>query len=183
MMPIILGVDPGCGGALAYIDTDANTIRAYPMPSVKNGTRSQVDPVGVGGLVSDEPCDFAYVEEVHSMTGQGVASTFTFGEGYGIVKGALGANHIPITLVRPQVWKRGVRIPPAKGAKKSEIKRLAVDRANTLMPDCKSLWPRAKDDGVAEAALIAFYGALMLNKIPTKPLTICPEFERQRKEL
>ena len=147
------------------------------MPHSYIGTRGKVDAELLGGLIIGESCDYAYLEEVHSMPGQGVASTFTFGEGYGIIKGALGAANIPLRLVRPQVWKRGLRIPPTSGQTKTQIKKAAMHRASTLMPDCVSFWKRAKDDGVAEAAMIALYGSMILGFTPTKPLKICPDFE------
>ena len=92
----------------------------------------------------------AWVEDVHSMPGQGVASTFKFGRSVGVVEGALSALGIPIRWVSPAKWKKAMGLPADKGA--------ARRRAIELWPDHAHLFARVKDDGRAEAALIAEYG-------------------------
>ena len=50
-------------------------------------------------------------------------------------------------------WKRAIGIPPGKG-----MKDLARAAAVHRWPDKADLFARTKDDGRAEAALIAFAG-------------------------
>jgi hypothetical protein len=58
------------------------------------------------------------LEKVHSMPGQGVSSTFTFGENFGTLKGVLRALRIPTVLVNPKEWQKlipgGLPAPPEK---------------------------------------------------------------------
>ena len=56
-------------------------------------------------LYGNKNCN-VFIEKVHSMPGQGVASMFNFGKGYGIWIGILAALKISKTLVTPQEWKK-----------------------------------------------------------------------------
>ena len=105
---------------------------------------------------------FAYVEAVHSRPRQ--AGQFNFGLNTGIVHGMLYANFIPFTLVQPQAWKAAYGIKrvgdEVKAAKKTEAREIAA----RLFPEMAHEFKRVKDDGVAEAALIALYGANLLKE-------------------
>ena len=83
------------------------------------------------------------------MPGQGVTSMFSFGRSLGILEGTLAGLDIPYTLVTPQVWKK------AMGANAS--KDGAREMAMRLWPSKSELFKRKKDDGRAEAALLALY--------------------------
>ncbi|MGE5548417.1 MAG: hypothetical protein ACM33T_16045 [Solirubrobacterales bacterium] len=98
------------------------------------------------------PIAHAFVEAVGAMPGQGVSSVFAFGKVFGLVLGILAANFIPHTLVPPQRWKRTLGVPADKDGARA--------RASQLLPAHAGLWCRAKDDGRAEAALLAYFGAM-----------------------
>jgi crossover junction endodeoxyribonuclease RuvC len=76
---------------------------------------------------------------------------FMFGEGYGIVHCAVIANGMVLTEVRPGIWKKAMGV----GGDKDEARR----RASELFPLFKSYFVRKMDDGRAEAALLALWGA------------------------
>jgi crossover junction endodeoxyribonuclease RuvC len=82
------------------------------------------------------------------MPGQGTRSMFTTGYGMGIWVGILATLEFPYTTVRPQVWKRALRL-----SKDKEASRL---RAIQLFPGADLR--RKKDHGRAEALLLAYYG-------------------------
>lgn len=144
---MIIGIDPGINGALA----------AY-----KDGL--QIADVPKIGKEPDYPewakswrfyLNFAshvWIEKVGAMPKQGVTSMFSFGERYGFVIGLVAAAGVPYSFVRPAEWKRGVGI--VAGAEKG-ASRL---RAKQLFPGT-DFFDRVKDDGRAEAALIAYYGS------------------------
>ena len=69
-----------------------------------------------------------------------------------MVLGVLAALAIPCTLVTPGVWKRHHGLI---GGDKSESRAKAI----ALWPGHADLFKRRKDDGRAEAALVAVYGA------------------------
>jgi crossover junction endodeoxyribonuclease RuvC len=101
-------------------------------------------------LIRDLDPTHAYVERVHSMPLQGVVSAFTFGMGYGLIRGVLTGLGVPTTLVTPNEWKRALRM----GADKREARVIA----GRMFPLNARDFARVRDDGRAEAVLLAFYG-------------------------
>lgn len=152
-MTTIVGIDPGLYGAIAKIDPEAHTLELFSMPILtftKTKTKTYVDEVKLGAILCDDSILRLYLEEVSSMPGEGSVSAFTFGRAYGTIKGACGALQIPISDIRPAVWKKVLKVPADKDA--------ARFRASQLFPQCAKAWERKNQDGIAEAALIAFYG-------------------------
>ena len=154
-MSLILGIDPGLSGALAFFTPGTGALVVHDVPVLaltRNGkAKREVDAVELARLVDAAgPIDHAYIEAVGAMPGQGVSSVFAFGKVFGLLLGILAANFIPHTLVPPARWKRALRVPAEKDGARA--------RASQLLPAHAGLWTRAKDDGRAEAALIAFYG-------------------------
>jgi crossover junction endodeoxyribonuclease RuvC len=84
---------------------------------------------------------------VASRPGQGVASTFKFGASYGCAYGVLCALNAPVRHVTPATWKRAFGL----NADKERSRRMAIE----LWPNMSGYFARKKDDGRAEAALIA----------------------------
>jgi crossover junction endodeoxyribonuclease RuvC len=89
----------------------------------------------------------AIVERVSSMPGQGVASSFQFGVGFGSVLSILQAMHIPLEFVTAAVWKRSYGLGKDKHA--------SLHKARLLYPTAEL--HLAKHDGRAEALLISRY--------------------------
>lgn len=152
-MAIIIGIDPGLSGAIAELDRGTILVSDMPTFSVTRGkkTRRFVDPVQLTILLRDlfNP-DHIILEEVAAMPGNGAVSMFSFGRSFGVVEGVIGALGIPITYVRPAVWKRAMGLTADKG--QSQL------LATRLFPLDAGQWPLKKHDGRAEAALLAEYG-------------------------
>lgn len=91
------------------------------------------------------PCK-AYLEQVHSMPGQGVASSFKFGQGYGSLEMALTAAGIPFERVTPQKWQK------ALGCLTKGQKNVSKRKAQELFPTMKVT------HATADALLIAEWG-------------------------
>lgn len=156
-MRAVIGIDPGLDGALALLSSTGALMSVVDMPSFRikpkgNGSRV-IDALGLARLIDAwvkvYPTAEAYLEDVNSH-GMGLQSAFNFGEGYGIVKGVLAAHFIRVTLVTPARWKRAMRVTAAKDSSRA--------MASGLWPNRAAEFARVKDDGRAEAALIAFYG-------------------------
>lgn len=92
-----LGIDPGKTGAMAVLDKGGEFVEVVDFEEVLPRIRLLAKTV-----------KFAYLEEVHAMPGQGVSSTFTFGENSGWWKGILQAFEIPFKTIRPQDWQKGL---------------------------------------------------------------------------
>lgn len=143
----IMGIDPGISGAVAFYFPDQRAgISAYDVPIVGK----EINASALFDLIHQYAPDLAVIEIVHSMPKQGVASSFNFGMSYGIAKGVVGSLHIPTINVAPTKWKKHFGLT----ADKEQARALAI-----------STWPfsehfrRKKDNGRAEAALLALYGA------------------------
>jgi crossover junction endodeoxyribonuclease RuvC len=151
----VLGVDPGATGALAMLDTDLSALVVCDMPSVliKVGTRHrrQISEFWLADILRVYAPDAAWIERVHALPKQGVTSSFSFGLSYGLARGVLAALAVPVTLVTPNEWKRSFRLGPDK----AEARVIA----SRLFPANAACFTRAKDDGRAEAALLALFGA------------------------
>lgn len=142
---IIMGVDPGLSGAIAYYVPAQDRIFAEDMP-VADG---HVDAASLARSIRDFAPEVALVEQVGSMPGQGVASTFKFGRSYGVVLGVITALGIPLHLVTPSKWKRHFRLSANKEQSRAYALRMWPTRAD--------LFGMKKHDGRAEAALLALY--------------------------
>lgn len=148
--PCILGVDPGLSGALAfYFPARPELISAEDMPTVGK----VVDAATLARRIAAMAPALAVVELVSARPGQGVTSMFNFGHAAGTVRGVLAALHVPTRLVTPGVWKRHWRLD----ADKERARALAL-----LMWPASSHFSRKVDQGRAEAALVARYGAEVL---------------------
>jgi hypothetical protein len=148
----ILGVDPGVSGAIAfYFPAHPDRVAVEDMPSAAG----DVDAVTLAKRIAAMGPDLAFLERVNAMPGQGVSSTFKFGRAYGVALGVIGAAAIPLHLVTPSKWKGHLRL--------SSDKEQARAMALRLFPACSEHFKRKKDHGRAEAALIARYGAEVLN--------------------
>jgi hypothetical protein len=92
------------------------------------------------------------LENIHSMPKQGVASSFSFGKGFGMWLGIIAAFKLPMELVSPQRWKKEILVDMGQGKDASRFKAIA------LFPSIAEQLSRKKDDGRAEALLLAEYG-------------------------
>jgi len=150
---LYLGIDPGFTGAIACHDGDTGGLVVLDMPIlVAKSGKKEIDHVALFDSLTP-PDDgrrvIAYLEQVHSMPKQGLSSTFRFGQGYGALQMALLAHRTSTVDVTPQKWKKHFGLQRDKGASRG----LATQR----FPAYAHLFKRVKDDGRAEAALIALY--------------------------
>lgn len=153
-MNYLIGIDPGCSGAIVILQSSAHPepIEWMRMPTLKVGKSSRVDCAELARFLEDFDCGHAYIEHVHAMPGQGVASMFTFGHACGAVEGLCAAMGIPVTLVTPQRWKRNAGLIGTD-------KDAARSRAIQLWPRWGALAKKGEGQALADAALIARFGS------------------------
>lgn len=161
---IVIGIDPGVGGALAVLHRGSVRVYDAPTLSVKRGKsiKKQLDQVQWCALVrrlSLVGPTLAVIELVNGFGnvrgapgggGQSASAAFAFGRTTGAMECALAAFEIPTHFVAPGKWKRDMSVPADKDGA-----RLVASR---LMPYGAAQWPLKKHDGRAEAALLALYG-------------------------
>lgn len=150
-MAAVLGIDPGCSGALVIITEQGVYIDHLAMPTIKVGTKSRVNGAAVAAWVRQYGITHAYLEQVGAMPGQGTASMFTFGHAAGVAEGILQGLNIPYTLVTPQAWKKSAGLIGSD-------KDAARSRAIQLYPGLRALDAKAKGQAIADALLIARHG-------------------------
>lgn len=144
-MTAVIGIDPGLTGALCLLGPDRFEIVDMP---VANG----VDPYQLGHiLIGWGPVDRVCVEKVGTNPAWGRAASFAFGDGFGVLRGALAILERPVVYVSSPVWTRDLGV----GRDKDVHRRRAMDR----WPQHAQLFARKKDDGRADAALIALWCA------------------------
>lgn len=131
----ILGIDPGQKGGIAFVGE--NLFVAQKMPDTERDALEAIQ------LLRGQ---FAYIEAVHSMPKQGVASSFKFGQNYGFLRGCLIALGIPFETVTPQKWQK------ALGCLSRGNKNVTKAKAQELYPSLKIT------HATADALLIATYG-------------------------
>lgn len=160
-MSFIIGVDPGASGAIAIIESTGKLVHVFDMPSVEivSGGRAKrrVSPEMLAAelrLYADQGA-VAYLEQVGAMPGQGVSSMFAFGQAFGIVLGVMAGLAIPCQTVTPAKWKKDLKLNGGKDAARA--------KAAQIWPGQAGEFKRVKDDGKAEAALIAAWGLDVTN--------------------
>ncbi|MFO4143628.1 crossover junction endodeoxyribonuclease RuvC [Enterobacter kobei] len=150
-MTAVLGIDPGCSGALVLVTEHGGYIDHLAMPTIKVGTKSRVNGAAVAAWLRQYGITHAYLEQVGAMPGQGTASMFTFGHAAGVAEGILQGLNIPYTLVTPQAWKKSAGLIGSD-------KDAARSRAIQLYPELRALDAKAKGQAIADALLIARFG-------------------------
>lgn len=156
---MIAGIDPGITGAVAVIIDGNPFFYDTPTESIKKGKtlKSAYLPSSMADIFRDEHISHVFIESVSSRPGQGVASMFGFGKGFGLWLGILAGLQIPYTLVTPQAWKKEIM----QGMSDKDAAR---GKAMQLYPQCTKELSRKKDIGRADALLIAEYGRRMIGK-------------------
>jgi len=146
---IILAIDPGITGALAFLDIDnANRVAVFDMP-VLDG---DVNPHALRDRINSFKPDQAVIERAASRPKQGIASAWRFAAAYTTACVVVRLMHIPLTIVTPASWKKAMKLPGGKDGKEP-ARTLAID----LFPLCAQHFSRKMDHNRAEAALLAYH--------------------------
>jgi len=141
-MTLILGIDPGKQGAFALLDCDEMQVSTYDMPGTLDEKRALISDIG------SVKC--AWLERPFFPRMIGIKNAVTIAVAYGELKACLFFAGVPTFEVDPSAWKKNMRLSTDKNASRA--------LASQYFPDCSDQWARVKDDGRAEAALIALYG-------------------------
>jgi len=151
-----IGIDPGKTGAISCINMYGKCMYEKT-PILKTGKKKDYDPSAMVEIMIEyinayrcENKTLILIEKVHSMPGQGVASMFNFGMGFGIWQGIIAALKVPFEFVTPQRWKKIMMdgMPKEKSA--------SILRVKQIYPQLGTL--KKADNGIADAILIARYG-------------------------
>lgn len=151
-MITIFGVDPGFSGAIAELREDGR-LSVYDMPTVPGAKgKTELNHAAILDLLTAgiEDTTVMWLERVGARPNQGVSSMFRFGQQLGALEMAAAAQGLPLRFVTPATWKAHFGLSADKGVARGEAMR--------RFPAHAAQFSRAKDDGRAEATLIALYG-------------------------
>ncbi|QVL37012.1 hypothetical protein [Aminirod propionatiphilus] len=171
-----IGIDPGKEGAVAFVDADTLAllwIGDCPTLSSGEGGKRIYDEAGMLGILrarleylAEGGQAMCTVEQQQAMSRsgmkQGVVSTGQTCEWYGFWRGLVMGLGIPCSIVNPRRWQAKL----FRGRSMSgDTKSRSIARAATLFPGIELTPPRCRKprDGRADAALIAYYGAMIMN--------------------
>ena len=106
---LYIGIDPGAKGSMCLIANGKVLFKDFDLKEYSNTLKAFLD--------TDDTELMVAIEKVHAMPGQGVSSSFSFGQRLGEIEGMLTALQIPYELVAPKDWQKACGIP-AKSDKK-----------------------------------------------------------------
>jgi len=170
---IIAGIDPGKKGAICVLD-EFDKPKLYLCPTRKLGKKTEYDLEMMAGLIRAyvKPKEsMVFIEKAHAMPikfkikdeggkiierRQGATSLFSYGGGYYAWIMACICHDLPYQLVAPQTWKAVMLRDMPKGKNSSIIKAKQLHPGINLIPENG----RKENEGLAEAYLIARYGAM-----------------------
>jgi len=156
---IVIGIDPGQKGGIAYIDlSDLSNSFVYSMPKTFKET------VNLFKELMEKFCVIkVFIESQHAFPERGVVSTFNFGVHYGMLLGMCYALDVDVEEVSYRKWKNKVIGKSVKFANRREGKNFAIEFAKSKFSHLEK--EIGKSDGKAEALLIALYGYTMILEV------------------
>lgn len=146
---MILGIDPGISGGWACIDGSGHLLHWSRMPTLQLRTKRIIDARLMHEQLAPLDLDDAIIEQVHAMPRQGVSSSFSFGRSTGAAEAVAMISAPRGHWVTPAVWKKALGLSASKQA--------SLDAARLKFGDRGKLWDVKANDGIAEAALLAWY--------------------------
>jgi hypothetical protein len=202
---LVLGVDPGISGALAFFDPTVKhdgkpyRLEAFDMPTTGLDDDNHVNALALFDQVSLYRPGLCLIERVIAMPsvrplksnpndpegGAGVgervpmppALAMRLGQSFECVRTVTVCCRVPYARVTSQVWRRESGLTKAgREAAQVSAKEQSRQRAREVFPEyADALFSLRKHEARAEASLIARYGAWKLGLVPP----INPERLRQ----
>jgi len=139
------GIDPGKKGAIAWLD-ESGALTAVEMPSTTKEVLLIIESM------AQHEVKMLALEKPIAMPGQGTKTTSTVFQAYGVLVAGLTVFHVPFIEVSPARWKRNLDL--------TSNKDMSRERASQMFPDYAHLWKLKRQDGVAEAALLAYWAKI-----------------------
>jgi hypothetical protein len=148
-----IGCDPGLEGGFAALTPDGLILRV--MPTAPSGKKRVLDEQQIVQWFVQFPANQTrvFIEAVASRPGQSVVAMFSFGAGWGLVRGICAGLGLPYELVRPQEWQGEMLKGQPKGSEYLVASRLWPN-ADWHVSD-RFLKPHS---GLVDSALIAEHG-------------------------
>ncbi len=149
---IICGIDPGVTGGITFMSERHLICKPVPIETyrVAGKTKKFLAVASIVELLDDNSPSMIFIEKQQAMPTQGVVSTFRTGLGYGIYLDLIVADGSKYLVFRQQVSKTDLDV--------TTDQHQATHTPPKLMPDASVCWEKRSQDGIAESALIAYWG-------------------------
>lgn len=161
----ILGIDPGlAAGGMAVYSFSPGEVGSWAVrgiPTTGDEAQRRIDVPAVRDWLKEHQPRRAFIENVWSLPREASAFAFRYGRAIGALEATVACLGIPIVPVVPQVWKRHYGLLTPRGTERtvSEIKEASRQAALRKFPSMAAALRHKKSHGIAEAMLVAFYGA------------------------
>tara|TARA_R100001143_G_scaffold61314_1_gene61861 strand:+ start:428 stop:892 length:465 start_codon:yes stop_codon:yes gene_type:complete len=144
------GVDPGLDGACAIIGAPSVTrVEDCPVLKSGSGSRREYDLIDLERWAhAFTECAFVVIEDPPPIPRFGVVTARSLGEAIGIWKAILSEKRVRHMFVAPSKWKADMGL-------RGKGKEASLKLARQLFPEAIPDLMRKKDDGRAEALLLA----------------------------
>lgn len=157
---MILAIDPGLTGALALYDPDLDFLHTEPLPVqwriVNKKKKHELDLKAMFAWIAQRAAHITdvIVEQPAAMPGVGAVSQFNFGRTCGQCEALIiGMGFTTLSMVHPVKWKSALDV--------ASDKRRSRARAAKLLPTHAKKFELARNEGEAEAAMLALYRHLV----------------------
>ncbi|MGL4458322.1 MAG: hypothetical protein ACRCUB_07995 [Plesiomonas shigelloides] len=154
---VVLGVDPGFTGALAWAKDGKISVAKMPTLRVKGKTR--LDIPALLALINTASPDVVVVEQATASPMMGVSSAFNFGMQFGVIMGLLAHQPCIVDCPHPTVWRRKLELPSGGTYKRN--KEISRERAAEIYPELSKSLQKSGSHGSADALLLMHYGAMV----------------------
>jgi len=159
-MTMVMGIDPGLTGGIVVLGIEDEVIEKQVMPIKEKFI--DLEKLRQLLIIYKEFGIKIYLEKVHSMPKQGVASSFKFGRIFGAIEAMLAGLQMEYFLVTPQEWQKVIH-------KDMDRKKIPNPKDRSYLA-CMNLFPtinlcatprcRKPHKGLIDALLIAKYGKI-----------------------
>lgn len=156
---IVLGIDPGLSGGIAIVSAQPGgtprLLDAADIPTTGEKAKRRVAVLAAMELIRAHSPDHAFIERAQALPDQGSSSGFIYGRAVGALETCVEGLLIPLTIIESSAWKKAHAL--LKTGKED-----SRQRAIRLFPGNHSFFARKMDHNRSEAALIAWYGLMLL---------------------
>lgn len=164
----LIGVDPGLSGGLAFFrfnpgesDFMPELVGARHMPVMANpsGKGQTVDCYSLAQMLAPfhGKTQLMIIEQVGPMPNDSRPAAFKFGKAAMAPEALAAVYQLPVRFITPGSWKRKAGLIKKP---KDASRTLAI----TMWPNQAELFKLKKQEGMAEAALIAHFGYKKFNE-------------------
>lgn len=140
-MKCYIGVDPGVSGGYAIAFDDLTSVQLHPWGDECEFVHHMRE------LSNNPDIDLieSAVEKVPPFVGKAIpsSSSFKLGYNYGFLVGVLRALQVPVTLIKPQEWQKG--LGGLQGLTSQKRKKALRDHADRFFPQVKGLTLKTAD--------------------------------------